>query len=54
MDHVFLRPKERETPNLTANHGPKSFEGPSKRENLTANYVPIFFEGPSKKENQKP
>jgi hypothetical protein len=32
MEHVFLRPKERETPNLTATHGPKSFEGPTKRE----------------------
>ena len=42
--------------NLTANYGPKIFEGPSKRDIRKLDcqlWTNNFFEGPSKKENQK-
>ena len=57
MNQKFLKAQVKgKFKNLTANYGPKIFEGPSKRDIRKLDcqlWTNNFFEGPSKKENQK-
>ena len=57
MDQKFLKAQVKgKIKNLTANYGPKIFEGPSKRDIRKLDcqlWTNNFFEGPSKKGKSK-